>query len=85
MSRDLPDPLSGGEMWRFLRACEASIALAVGSGLLIALWLRRSREVGATAASSREARSRRIGAAEEARVAVELKTIAIPVLHNVNL
>jgi hypothetical protein len=44
MSRGLPDPLSGAEIWRFLRACEAPIALAVGSGLLIALWLRRGRE-----------------------------------------
>ena len=85
MSRGLPDPLSGAEIWRFLRACEAPIALAVGSGLLIALWLRRGREAGATAASSREARSRRIGAAGEARVAVELKRIGLPALHNVIL
>ncbi len=81
----LPDPLSGAEIWRFLRACEAPIALAVGSGLLIALWLHRGREVGATAASSREARSRRIGAAGEARVAGELKRIGLPALHNVIL
>jgi hypothetical protein len=47
MLRGLPDPLSGAEIWRFLRACEAPIALAVGSGLLIALWLRRGREAGA--------------------------------------
>ena len=40
MSRGLPDPLSGAEIWRFLPAGEAPIALAVGSGLLIALWLR---------------------------------------------
>ena len=75
MSRGLPDPLSGAEIWRFLRACEAPIALAVGSGLVIALWLHRCREAGATAASSREARSRRIGAAGEVRVAGELKRI----------
>ena len=43
----LPDPLSGAEIWRFRRACEPPIALAVGSGLLIALWLRRGREAGA--------------------------------------
>jgi len=86
MSRGLPDPLSGAEIWRVLRACEAPIALAVGSGLLIALWLhRRGREIGAAAASSREARSRRVGAAGEARVAVELKRIALPALHNVIL
>ena len=85
MSRDLPDPLSGAEIWRFLRACEAPIALAVGSGLLIALWLHRWREVGATGASSREARSRRIGAAGEARVAGELKRIRLPALHNIIL
>jgi hypothetical protein len=86
MSRGLPDPLSGAEIWRFLRACEAPIALAVGSGLLIALWLHhRWREVGATGASSREARSRRIGAAGEARVAGELKRIRLPALHNIIL
>jgi len=85
MSRGLPDPLSGAEIWRFLRACEAPIALAVGSGLLIALWLHRWREVGATGASSREARSRRIGAAGEARVAGELKGIRLPALHNIIL
>jgi hypothetical protein len=44
MSQGLPDPLSGAPIWRFLRACEAPIALAVGFGLLIALWLRRGRE-----------------------------------------
>jgi hypothetical protein len=76
MSRGLPDPLSRAEIWRFLRACEAPIALAVGSGLLIALWLRRGREAGA--AASREARSRRVGAAGEARVAVELQRIGLP-------
>ena len=43
MSRGLPDPLSGAEIWRFLRACEAPIALAVGLGFLIALRLRRGR------------------------------------------
>ena len=85
MSRGLPDPLSGAEIWRFLRACEAPIALAVGSGLLIALWLHRCRGAGATAASSREARSRRIGAAGEVRVAGELKRIRLPALHNVIL
>ena len=83
MSRGLPDPLSGAEIWRFLRACEAPIALAVGSGLLIALWLRRGREAGA--AASREARSRRVGAAGEARVAVELQRIGLPALHNIIL
>jgi Nuclease-related domain len=83
MSRGLPDPLSGAEIWRFLRACEAPIAIAVGSGLLIALWLRRGREGGA--AASREARSRRVGAAGEARVAVELQRIGLPALHNVIL
>jgi hypothetical protein len=83
MSRGLPDPLSGAEIWRFLRACEAPIALAVASGLLIALWLRRGREAGA--AASREARSRRVGAAGEARVAVELQRIGLPALHNVIL
>jgi hypothetical protein len=85
MSPGLPDPLSGAEIWRFLRACETPIAIAVGSGILIALWLRRGREAGAIAASSREARSRRIGAAGEARVAVELKRIGLPALHNVIL
>jgi hypothetical protein len=85
MSRGQPDPLSGAEIWRFLRACEAPIALAVGSGLLIALGLRRGREAGAAATSSREARSRRVGAAGEARVAVELKRIGLPALHNVIL
>ena len=85
MSRGLPDPSSGAEICRFPRACEAPIALAVSLGLLIALWLRPGREIGATAASSREARSRRIGAAGEARVAVELKRIGLPALHNVIL
>src|SRR6516164_7249160 len=32
----LPNPMSGVEIWRFLRAYEAPIALAVGSGVLIA-------------------------------------------------
>jgi len=82
MSQGLPDPLSGAPIWRFLRACEAPIALAVGLGLLIALWLRRGRKAGAIAASSREAHSRRIGAAGEARV---LKRIGLPALHNVIL
>ena len=41
MSQGLPDPLSGAPIWRFLRACEAPIALAVGLDLLIALWLRQ--------------------------------------------
>src|SRR5207244_13381864 len=85
MSRGLRDPLSGAEIWRFLRACEAPIAVAGGLGLLIALWLRRGREIGATAASGREARSRRIGAAGEARVAGQLKRIGLPALHNVIL
>jgi len=85
MLEDVPDPMSGLEIWRFLRAYEAPIALAVGSGVLIALWLHRGREVGATAASSREARSRRIGAVGEARVAAELKRIGLPALHNVIL
>jgi hypothetical protein len=85
MARGLPDPLSGAEIWRFLRSREAPIALAVGPGLLIALWLHRCREAGATAASSREACSRRIGAAGEVRVAGELKRIGLPALHNVIL
>src|ERR1700730_2498575 len=87
MARGLLDPLSGAELWSFLRSREAPIALAVGPGLLIALWLHRCREAGATAASSREARSRRIGAAGEARVAGELKLkrIGLPALHNVIL
>ena len=85
MLEGVPDPISGLEIWRFLRAYEAPIALAVGAGVLIALWLHRGREVGATAASSREARSRRIGAVGEARVAAELKRIGLPALHNVIL
>ena len=85
MLEDVPDPMSGLEIWRFLRAYEAPIALAVGAGVLIALWLHRGREVGATAASSREARSRRIGAVGEARVAAELKRIGLPALYNVIL
>src|SRR6516165_11645822 len=85
MLQGVPDPMSGVEIWRFLRAYEAPIALALGSGVLIALWLRRGREVGAAEASRREARSRRIGAAGEARVAGELKRIGLPALHNVIL
>ena len=85
MLQGVPDPMSGLEIWRFLRAYEAPIGLAVGAGALIALWLRRGREVGATETSSREARSRRIGAVGEARVAVELKRIGLPALHNVIL
>jgi hypothetical protein len=85
MLQGVPDPMSGPEIWRFLRAYEAPIALAVCSGVLIALWLRRGREVGATRASSREARLRRIGAVGEARVAAELKRIGLPALHNVIL
>ena len=76
MLQGVPDPISGLEVWRFLRAYEAPIALAVGSGVLIALWLRRGHEVGTTKASSREARWRRIGAAGEARVAAELENRA---------
>ena len=85
MLQRVPDPMSGVEIWRFLRAYEAPIALALGSGVLIALWLRRGREVGAAEASRREARSWRIGAAGEARVAGELKRIGLPALHNVIL
>jgi hypothetical protein len=39
MLQGMPDPMSGVEIWRFLREYEAPIALAVGSGVLIALWL----------------------------------------------
>src|SRR5207244_13417471 len=39
----------------------------------------------ATAGASREARSRPIGAAGEARVAIELERIGLPALHNVVL
>jgi hypothetical protein len=85
MLQGVPDPVSGLEIWRFLRPYEAPIALAVGSGVLIALWLRRGREAGATKASRREARSRRIGAVGEARVAAELKRIGLPALHNIIL
>jgi hypothetical protein len=85
MLQGVPEPMSGLEIWRFLWAYEAPIALAVCSGVLIALWLRRGREVGATRASSREARLRRIGAMGEARVAAELKRIGLPALHNVIL
>jgi Nuclease-related domain len=85
MLQGVPDPISGLEIWRFLRAYEAAIALAVGSGFLIALWLRRGREVCTTKALSREARWRRIGAVGEARVAAELKRIGLPALHNVVL
>lgn len=52
---------------------------------MIALWLRRGREAGAAPAATREARSRRIGAVGEARVAGELKRIGLPALHNVIL
>jgi hypothetical protein len=85
MLQGVPDPMSGLEIWRFLRAYETAIALAVGSGFLIALWLRRGRGVGATKALSREARWRQIGAVGEARVAAELKRIGLPALHNVVL
>ena len=87
MLQGVPDPMSGVGFWRFLRPCEAPIALAVGSGVLIALCLRRGRGVGAAAGSSRdrEARSRRIGAVGEARVAAELERIGLPALHNVIL
>jgi hypothetical protein len=51
MLQGVPEPMSGLEICRFLRAYEAPIAIAVGSGVLIALWLRRGREVGATKAS----------------------------------
>jgi hypothetical protein len=85
MLQGVPDPMSGVEIWRFLRAYEAPIALAVGLGVLVALWVRRGREVGATKASSREARLRRIGAVGEARVAAELKRIGGPALHNIIL
>ena len=67
MLEDVPDPMSGLEIWRFLRAYEAPIALAVGSGVLIALWLHRGRDVGATAASSREKHARRGSARSEKR------------------
>ena len=43
MLQGVPDPMIGVEIWRFLRAYEAPIALALGSGVLIALWLRRPR------------------------------------------
>jgi hypothetical protein len=85
MLQGVTDPMSGMGVWRFLRACETPSALAVGSGVLIALWLRRGREVGASKASSREARWRRIGAVGEARVAAELKRIGLPALHNIIL
>ena len=85
MLQGLPDLMSGLEIWSFLSAYEAPIALAVGAGALITLWLRRGREVGPAEASRREARSRRIGTAGEARVAGELKRIGLPALHNVIL
>ena len=49
--------------------------------------MRRGRGIGAAAAlgRDREARSRRIGAIGEARVAAELKRIGLPALHNVIL
>jgi len=37
MLQGVPDPMSGLEIWRFLRAYEAPSAIAVGSGVLIAL------------------------------------------------
>ncbi len=52
--------------------------------MLIAL-LRHGRAVGAAAASRREARLRRIGAAGEALVAGELARLRLPALHNVVL
>ena len=87
MLQGVPDPMSGVGFWGFVEACEAPIALAVGSGVLVALCLRRGGGVGATAGSSRgrEARSRRIGAVGEAGVAAELKRIGLPALHNVIL
>ena len=85
MLQGVPDPMCELEIWRFLRAYEAPMALAVGSGVLIALCLRRCREVVTSEMSSREGRSRRIGAVGEARVAAELKRIGLPALHNVIL
>ncbi len=87
MLQGVPDSMSGVGFWRFVQACEAPIALAVGAGVLIAFCLRRGRGAGAAAGSSRdrEARSRRIGAMGEARVAAELKRIGLPALHNVIL
>jgi hypothetical protein len=87
MLQGVPDPMSGVGFWRFVQACEAPIALAIGSGVLIALCLRCGGGVGAAAGSSRdrEARSRRIGAVGEARVAAELKRIGLPALHNVGV
>jgi hypothetical protein len=87
MLQGVPDPMSGVGFWCFVQACEAPIALAIGSGVLIASCLRCGGGVGAAAGSSRdrEARSRRIGAVGEARVAAELKRIGLPALHNVIL
>jgi hypothetical protein len=87
MLQGVPDPMSGVELWRFMQACGAPIALSVGSGVLIALCLRRGRGGDAAAGSSRdrEARSRRIGAVGKARVAGELERIGLPALHNVIL
>jgi hypothetical protein len=87
MLQGVPDPMSGVGFWRFVQACEAPIALAIGSGVLIASCLRCGGGVSAAAGSSRdrEARSRRIGAVGEARVAAELKRIGLPALHNVIL
>jgi hypothetical protein len=64
MLQGVPDPMSGVGFWCFVQACEAPIALAIGSGVLIASCLRCGGGVGAAAGSSRdrEARSRRIGA-----------------------
>ena len=87
MLEGVPDQMSGLEIWRFLEAYAAPIVLAVGSAVPIALWLRRGRQAGNTVASSRDrdARSRRIGAVGEARVAAELNRIGLPALHNVIL
>jgi hypothetical protein len=85
MLQGAPDPMCELEIWRLLRAYEAPMVLAVGSGVLIALSLRRCREVVTSEMSSREGRSRRIGGVGEARVAAELKRIGLPALHNVIL
>src|SRR6516225_6531540 len=36
MLQGVPDPMSGVGFWCFMQACEAPIALTVGSGVLIA-------------------------------------------------
>jgi len=56
--------MSGMGVWRFLRACERPIALAVGSGVLIALCLRRGRGVGATAGQAETEEHARGGLAQ---------------------